>query len=146
SVTVTTGTSPHGQGHETAWAQIVADVVGVAIEKVTLVWGDTRKVKSGGGTAGSRSAQIGGSAIFKAGEAVWDKARQIAAHMLEASADDITRFEDGRVGVAGSPQSGLTWAELATAAQNPPEGIEPGLRAEHDFEQGASSFPFGAHV
>lgn len=146
SVTVLTGTSPHGQGHETAWAQIVSDTLGVPLESVTVLHSDTKIVPSGGGTMGSRSAQLGGSAVLTASQAVLEKAKQLAAHLLEAASEDIVVFEDGRLGVAGSPQSGVTWARLAEAAQNPPEGIEPGLLAAPGFTQAGATFPFGCHV
>jgi carbon-monoxide dehydrogenase large subunit len=98
---------------------------------------------------GSRSLQIGGSAVYRASEAVLDKAKQIAAHLLEASADDIVLTDDGRLGVAGVPATALEWSAVATAAREPaklPAGMEPGLAAALDFNQGEASFPFGAHI
>jgi carbon-monoxide dehydrogenase large subunit len=98
----------------------------------------------------SRSAQVGGSAVLRAGEAVVDKARRLGAHLLEAAAEDVVLFDDGRVGVAGAPDRGLSWAELAEAASDPsglPEGMDPGLAFEGDFIQPADgTYPFGAHV
>jgi aerobic carbon-monoxide dehydrogenase large subunit len=147
-VTVKAGTSSHGQGHDTSFAMIAAEILGVSIDDVTLVQSDTALIPRGQGTMGSRSLQIGGSAIYKASETVLDKARQLAAHLLEASPDDIVAV-DGRVGVAGTPSASLSWAELATAAADParlPAGMEPGLAAELDFNQGDATYPFGSHV
>jgi carbon-monoxide dehydrogenase large subunit len=148
SVTVLTGSAPHGQGHETAWAQIAASVLGVPFESITVLHSDTAVVPRGVGTFGSRSLQLAGSAVYRAGEAVLAKAKEVAAHLLEASVDDIVSFDDGRLGVAGTPVSALGWAELAQAARRPdrPEGIEPGLEATIDFEQNSGTFPFGSHV
>jgi carbon-monoxide dehydrogenase large subunit len=146
---VLSGTSAHGQGHRTAYAQIVADLLGIPLENIDVVQSDTARVPRGNGTVGSRSLQVGGGAVYRASEGVLDKARQIAANLLEAAADDIVVHDDGRVGVAGSPANALTWSDLAQAATDAsklPEGMEPGLRVELDFDQGASSFPFGAHV
>jgi len=146
--TVLTGTSPQGQGHETAWAQIVAGTLGVAFDAVTVRHSDTLLVPRGGGTMGSRSLQVGGSAVFRASVALLDKARRLAAHLLEASENDVRRF-DGRIGVRGDPASSLSWGELAAAAGGPsslPPGMETGLRAQADFEMEDSTYPFGAHV
>lgn len=147
-VTVLTGSAPHGQGHETAWAQIAASVLGVPFETVTVLHSDTAVVPRGVGTFGSRSLQLAGSAVYRAGEAVLSKAKEVAAHMLEASVDDIVQFEDGRIGVAGTPVSALAWADLAVASRQTPlaEGTEPGLEATIDFEQEGGTFPFGTHV
>ena len=150
SLTVLTGTSPHGQGHATAFAQIVADMLKVPFEAVTVVHSDTAVVPRGQGTMGSRSAQVGGSAVLRASERVLEKARRLAAHILEAGVDDVVLFDDGRVGIAGAPDRALTWSELAEAASDPsrvPEAMEPGLAAKGDFSQSADgTFPFGAHV
>jgi carbon-monoxide dehydrogenase large subunit len=146
--TVVTGTSPHGQGHETAWAQIVADTLGVPFDAVTVRHSDTLLVPRGGGTMGSRSLQVGGSAVLRASVALLDKARRLAAHLLEASENDVRRF-DGRIGVSGDPAASLTWGDLAAAAADPsslPPGMEAGLRAQADFEMEDSTYPFGAHV
>jgi len=149
-VTVATGTSPHGQGHATAFAQIVADRLGVPLESVSVVHSDTALVPRGEGTMGSRSAQVGGSAVLRASEEVLGKARRLAAHLLEASLDDVVLGDDGRIGIAGAPDRSLSWPELAEAAANPsrlPDGVEPGLSAGGDFSQSADgTFPFGAHV
>jgi carbon-monoxide dehydrogenase large subunit len=147
--TVLSGTSSHGQGHRTAYAQIVADLLGIPLEKVKIIQSDTDLVARGSGTAGSRSLQIGGGAVYRASEEVLEKAKQLAAHLLEAAPDDIVVHDDGRVGVAGSPANALAWADLAKTAADPsklPEGMAPGLRSELDFTQAGSSFPFGTHV
>ena len=149
SVTATVGTSAHGQGHETAFAMIVQELLGIPMERVTVVQSDTGLVPRGTGTMGSRSLQIGGSALYRASEEVLAKARQLAAHLLEASVDDIVLTDDGRLGVAGVPATGLTWAELAVAAKDRtkvPAGMEPALAYALDFNQGEATYPFGAHI
>lgn len=149
TATATVGTSAHGQGHETAFAMIVQELLGIPMDKVTLVQSDTAVVPRGTGTMGSRSLQIGGSAVYKASEEVLTKARTLAAHLLEANVDDIVLTDDGRLGVTGVPASALSWAELATAAKDPaklPEGMEPALAHALDFNQGEATFPFGAHI
>src|SRR5215467_5063908 len=136
TITVLTGTSPHGQGHETAWAQIAADTLGVSFDAVTVRHSDTQLIPRGEGTMGSRSLQVGGSAVFRAALALLDKARRLAAHLLEASENDVRRF-DGRIGVGGDPAASFSWGELAAAAADPsslPPGMEAGLRAQADFE------------
>jgi carbon-monoxide dehydrogenase large subunit len=155
-VTVLTGLSPHGQGHETSLAQLVSGTLGVPFESVDVVHSDTRRVPRGEGTSGSRSLQVGGSAVLRAGQQVVEKARRIAAHLLEAALEDVVLQDpetgDGqaRVGLAGVPDRSFTWAELAGAAaegDSLPEGVEPGLVAESDFDtEGNSTFPFGCHV
>ena len=146
SVTVRAGTSSHGQGHETAFAQIVSGVMGVPLGDVSVVHSDTAAVARGEGTWASRSLQIAGSSVFEAAESVVEQARRLAAHLLEASPDDVSLLPDGRLGVAGAPQASLTWAELASAAADPPDGVEPGLRSQVRRYQKEHSFPFGAHV
>ena len=144
TVTVLTGTSPHGQGHETAFAQVASSVLGVPFEQVREVHSDTSKVPRGAGTMGSRSLQKGGSAVFQAGEKVLEKAKRVAGHLLEVAPEDIVLHEDGRLGVAGAPDRALTWQELATAANDParlPEGMDPGLKDTADFDAD-TSFPF----
>jgi carbon-monoxide dehydrogenase large subunit len=146
--TVLTGTSPQGQGHETAWAQIVADTLGVSFDAVTVRHSDTLLVPRGEGTMGSRSLQVGGSSVFRASVALLDKARRLAAHLLDASESDVRRF-DGRIGASAAPGRSLSWGELAAAAADPsslPPGMETGLRAQADFEMEDSTYPFGAHV
>jgi carbon-monoxide dehydrogenase large subunit len=140
SATVFAGTSAHGQGHQTAYAMLVAAQTGIPVERITLVDGDTDRVPRGGGTGGSRSLQIGGSAVHKATEAVVGKARQLAADLLEASVDDVVvDIAAGTVGVAGVPASGITWAKLAEQSPEP-------LSADFIFDQGGATFPFGAHI
>ncbi|HZQ79997.1 MAG TPA: xanthine dehydrogenase family protein molybdopterin-binding subunit [Acidimicrobiia bacterium] len=138
-VTAQTGTSPHGQGHETAFAQIVSATLGVPMEKVKLLHSDTDAVPEGQGTYGSRSLQLGGSSILVAAEQVLRMARERAANLLEANPDDVVLFEDGRFGVAGTPARSLGWEELAGDGQEP-------LRAEAKHAQSAQTYPFGAHV
>jgi carbon-monoxide dehydrogenase large subunit len=142
TATVAVGTSAHGQGHDTAFSMIVADRLGIPMESVRIVQSDTAAVPRGGGTGGSRSLQLGGSAVNKAAIEVVDRARRLAAALLEANADDIVVTGDGRVGVRGVPSAALSWSELATAARE--EG-EP-LAAALDFTQAGATFPFGAHV
>jgi carbon-monoxide dehydrogenase large subunit len=149
SVTVLSGVSPHGQGHETSFAQLVAGVLRVPFEQIQIVHSDTRLVPSGDGTFASRSLQIGGSAVWNASQRVLDKARSIAAHLLEVAESDIVLDDRGRIGVAGSPDSALSWAELASAAgdtERLQDGMETGLDAGGTFRQRESTFPFGAHV
>jgi len=150
TVTATVGTSAHGQGHETAFKMIVAELLGVPMDAVRVVQSDTALVPRGGGTMGSRSLQIAGSALHKTSEVVLDKAKRLAAHLLEADVADIVVHDDGRVGVAGVPASALAWAELAMAASDsakrPADFDDEGLRAELDFNQGEATYPFGAHV
>jgi len=148
TITVLTGTSPHGQGHETAWAQIAADALGVSFDAVTVRHSDTQLIPRGEGTMGSRSLQVGGSAVFRASLALLDKARRLAAHLLQTSESDVRRI-DGRIGIGGVPELSLSWGELAAAAADRsslPPGMEPGLRAQADFEMEDSTYPFGVHV
>jgi aerobic carbon-monoxide dehydrogenase large subunit len=145
SATVRCGTFAHGQGHQTAYAMLVSDRTGIPVDRITLVDGDTDIVPSGGGTGGSRSLQLGGSAVDGAAVALVDKARQVAASVLEADvADVVVDRTRGTIGVAGVPATALTWAELATraAALDEPEA----LTVEEVFQQADASFPFGAHI
>jgi carbon-monoxide dehydrogenase large subunit len=137
TATIHVGTSAHGQGHATSFAMIVADRLHIPLEDVHFVQSDTAVVPTGGGTGGSRSLQLGGSAVLDASEGVVSQAREIAATMLEANPDDIVITDDGRVGVAGVPARALTWAELASRAP---------IVALSDFKQDGATFPFGAHV
>ncbi len=157
SATVMAGTSPQGQGHQTAFAMIVCAQTGIPVERIRLVAVDTDVVRTGGGTGGSRSLQLGGSAVHRATEALVDKARHLAAHLLEADVGDIVvDTTTGTLGVAGVPTTGLDWAALAAAAAtidaNGDEGIVDhadgtlGLAAQLDFDQGEATFPFGAHI
>jgi carbon-monoxide dehydrogenase large subunit len=149
TVTATVGTSPHGQGLETAFKMIVAELLGIPMDAVNVVQSDTSLVPRGMGTMGSRSLQIGGTAIYKTSELVVDKAKRLAAHLLEADVADIVVHEGEGVGAAGAPATALSWAELAMAASDParrPADFEEGLRAELDFNQGEATYPFGAHI
>ena len=148
TVTARVGTSAHGQGHETAFSQIVADTLGVPFENVRVLHSDTAEVPRGGGTGGSRSGQIGGSALLVASQEVLAQAKKLASNVLEASPDDIV-VADGGLEVAGVPASRMTWADLAAAVKDPgkrPEGVAERLQHELDFQSGGSSFPFGSHV
>ena len=149
SATVRVGTSSHGQGHETAFAQIACGVLGIPMERIRVLHSDTATVARGEGTFGSRSLQIGGSAVFEFGTAVLDKAKVLAAHALEVAVEDVDVTEDGRLGVAGAPEVAISWAELAELAADPariPDGTEPGLSAEGRRFQPDYTYPFGAHV
>jgi carbon-monoxide dehydrogenase large subunit len=147
-VEVVTGSSPHGQGHETAFAQIVADKLGVAWEDVELIHGDTQSSPKGLDTYGSRSLAVGGIAIVKATEKVIEKARKIAAHLLEVSEDDLD-FEAGSFSVKGSPGSSMAIGEVAFAAfmaHNLPDGVEPSLDSDATYDPENFSFPHGTHL
>ena len=142
------GTSSHGQGHETAFAMIISDMLGVPMEDVTLLQSDTDNISHGSGTMGSRSLQTAGSAVHVASETVLDKAKTLAAHLLEANEADIEKA-DGGLQVAGVPTSNMSWASLAKAAVDPtklPDGMEPGLSYELDFDGTDSTYPFGTHI
>ena len=140
-----TGSFSHGQGHETTFAMIVADRLGLPVEAVRVIKGDTDEVSQGTGTYGSKSTQIGGAAARQAAEVVVERARVLASEQLEASADDIVLdAERGGFHVVGSPTPVLAWKELAAAAAA--EGRLAELRAAEIFKADAPTFPFGAHV
>ncbi len=139
SATVSVGTASHGQGHETAFTMIVADRLGIDMDRIAFVQSDTALVARGDGTGGSRSAQLGGSAVHAACLEVLESARQRAAELLEASAADIVVTEDGRLGVTGVPSASVSWAEVADASPEP-------LRAELDHTTDGATFPFGTHI
>jgi carbon-monoxide dehydrogenase large subunit len=146
-VEVVTGSSAHGQGHETAWAQIAADQLGVPFEDIEVLHGDTQVSPKGMDTYGSRSLPVGGTAVVKAAQRVIEKATKVAAHLLEASEDDI-EFSSGRFGVKGTDK-GLAIQEVVFAtflSHNFPEGIEPSLDAEYTFDPENFSFPHGTHL
>jgi carbon-monoxide dehydrogenase large subunit len=144
SATVYAGTSAHGQGHQTAYAMLVSAQTGIAVDRVRLVDGDTDRVPRGGGTGGSRSLQLGGSAVRGATEVLVQKARELAATLLEADvADVVVDVDAGTIGVTGVPASALPWAELAARAAEA-EGAP--LSGELVFEQADATFPFGAHI
>ncbi len=143
--TVLAGTSPHGQGHATAFAMLAADATGLAIEDIDVRTGDTDLVPRGGGTMGSRSLQTGGIAVRQAAETLVEQARRLAAELLEAAPDDVVHdASTGSFSVAGSPTTARSWAELGAAAA---ERADWGrLQAEADFTPPGPTFPFGAHV
>ena len=146
--TVLTGVSPHGQGEETTFAQIVSDDLGVPIEDVAVLHGDTAVVPNGIGTFGSRGISVGGTAVYMATQKVREKAEAIAANVLECSAEDL-EFEDGKFSVKGVPDKGITIQEVALQAHvatKLPAGMEPGLQATSVFEPSNFTFPFGTHI
>jgi carbon-monoxide dehydrogenase large subunit len=147
TVTAYTGTSAHGQGHETTFAQIIADQLGVPFDQIVVRHGDTSNTPMGNGTGGSRSLAVGGSAILQAALKVQDKARRIAAHMLEAAPDDVV-FADGNYQVKGAPAKALTFAKIAERAYTDdlPAGLESGLEATDFFRPPQLVYPFGVHV
>jgi carbon-monoxide dehydrogenase large subunit len=148
AVTVFTGSHSHGQGHETTFAQLVADELGIPMEQVEVVHGDTAQIPFGMGTYGSRSACVGGSAIVKCLDKVKEKGRKIAAHLLEAAEQDLV-FEGGAWSVKGAPDKKKAWGEVALMAylaHNIPQGMEPGLEATSFYDPVNFTFPFGAHV
>lgn len=148
SITVFTGTHSHGQGHETTFAQLIADRFGVPMSQVEIVHGDTAKVPFGMGTYGSRSLAVGGSAIVKAADKIIAKAKRIAAHLLEASVDDI-EFKDGMFRVAGTDRA-KSFAEVSLAAyvphNYPIEELEPGLEETAFYDPKNFTFPAGCHI
>jgi aerobic carbon-monoxide dehydrogenase large subunit len=171
TATIRVGTSAHGQGHATSFAMIVSDGLGIPIEDIRFVQSDTAAIPRGGGTGGSRSMQLGGSAVANATDELLARAKQLAATELEASVDDIVVHEGGRLGVAGVPTRALSWAELAqlaadqatsvagpaaaasaaadastATAVNGGDPLLGPLASAVDFHQEGSTFPFGAHV
>ena len=149
TATIVAGTSGHGQGHWTTYAQIVESVMGVTAERVRFVQSDTERVKSGMGTGGSRSAQIGGSAVRRACDEVVEQARQLAAHLLEAAPADIEVVPGSGLGVRGDPEAAISWAGLATAIRDDarrPAHLAPRLFADPGFNQGGGTSPFGCHI
>jgi carbon-monoxide dehydrogenase large subunit len=137
---IRTGSSSHGQGHHTAWAMLVSDATGIPFDKIEFRFGDTDDIARGGGTGGSRSLQVGGSAVKLATDSVIDKARQRAADLLEAAVEDVV-IDTVRGGfhVVGSPAPLRTWSELMV-------GLDAPLEAEVDYVPEGSTFPFGTHV
>ena len=145
---VVTGTSPHGQGHVTSWSQITADSLGISPDDVEVLHGDTQSSPYGLDTYGSRSLSVGGVAVYMACQKVVDKAKKIAAHMLEAAEDDV-EFGGGRFSVKGSPDRSLTMPGVAAAAymaDNLPDGMEPVLSEEQFFDPPNFTYPFGTHL
>ncbi|QJY46220.1 xanthine dehydrogenase family protein molybdopterin-binding subunit [Pseudonocardia broussonetiae] len=135
SVTVLTGTSPHGQGHATAWAMLASEHLGIGIDRITVKHGDTDLIPRGAGTMGSRSLQTGGIAVYQAAGELVELAKQRAADLLEANVDDL-EVADGSVNVRGTDK-GVTLAALAEKER---------LQVDSNFDSGAPTFPFGAHV
>ena len=147
-VTVFTGSHAHGQGHETTFAQLAADELGLPYEDVEIVHGDTASVPFGMGTYGSRSAAVGGSAIYSSIQKIKEKGKKIAAHLLEANEADLD-YADGKFSVKGSPGRNKTFQDVALMAylaHNLPKGLEPGLEATSFWDPANFVFPFGAHV
>jgi len=147
-ISATTGASPHGQGNETTFAQMLADQFGVPFEHVTILHGDTGVVKQGIGTFGSRSQAVGGTALIMAGAKVKKKMAKFAAALFEAHDEDLV-FENGTISVKGSPASAKPFAAVAAYAYVPvplPPGLEPGLSDEAFFEPTNNTYPFGCHI
>jgi carbon-monoxide dehydrogenase large subunit len=147
-VEVVTGTSPHGQGHVTCWSQIAADVLGVPFEDVEVVHGDTKAAPQGMDTYGSRSLVVGGEAVYRAATKVVDKARKVAAHLLEASEQDL-EFTNGVFSVKGSPEARRTIQEIAFetfTSHDLPDGMEPSINAGHLADPENFSYPHGTHL
>jgi carbon-monoxide dehydrogenase large subunit len=147
TIEILTGSHSHGQGHETTFAQLVADRLGISIDQVQIVHGDTDKVQFGMGTYGSRSGAVGMSAIFKAMEKMEAKAKKIAAHQLEASEGDIV-IENGEFKVTGTDKSiALPMVALAAyTAHNLPDGMEPGLKETAFYDPTNFTFPAGTYI
>ena len=147
-VTVYTGSHSHGQGHETTFAQLVGDDLGIPIEQVEIVHGDTGAIPFGMGTYGSRSASVGGTAIRMSIDKIKDKGKKIAAHLLEASPKDI-EYSNGQFQVRGMPDKAVPFGAVALTAYVPhnyPEGLEPGLEETSFYDPSNFCFPFGAHA
>src|SRR3954463_14928399 len=147
-ISATTGASPHGQGNETTFAQMLADQFGVPIAHISILHGDTGVVKQGIGTFGSRSQAVGGAALHLAGTKVKAKMAKFAAALLEAHEDDLV-FENGSISVKGAPSSGKSFADVAAFAYRPvplPPGLEPGLSDEAFWEPANNTYPFGCHI
>jgi carbon-monoxide dehydrogenase large subunit len=147
-ISATTGVSPHGQGNETTFAQMLADQFGIPIEHITIHHGDTAVAKQGIGTMGSRSQAVGGTALHMAGAKVKVKMARFAAEMLEAHEGDLV-FESGTIAVRGAPAAAKKFADVAAYAYVPvplPEGLEPGLSEEAFFEPTNMTYPFGCHI
>ncbi len=146
AITVLTGSSSHGQAHETVFAQVAADKLRVGMEQIAIRHGDTLAVQQGVGTFGSRSMVMGGGALVTAIDRVVEKARRIAAHLVEAAPEDLTQA-DGGFAVAGVPEKKVTWRQIAAAAYGRlPAGMEPGLQETAFFDPQREAWGFGAHV
>ncbi|MGH7886625.1 MAG: xanthine dehydrogenase family protein molybdopterin-binding subunit [Candidatus Binatia bacterium] len=146
-ITVLTGSSSHGQGHETSWAQIAAELMKTTMDHVTILHGDTHVSQQGTGTFGSRSAVVGGGALATAAQRVIDKGRRIAAHLVEASPEDIVQA-DGGFAVKGVPDKRISWRQIAGAAYGGrvPQGMEIGLQETSFFDPKREAWGFGTHI
>ena len=147
-VNVFIGASPHGQGEETTFAQVIADELGVAVTDVKIVHGDTDNTPMGWGTYGSRTTAVGGAALAVAARKIKDKAKLLASHLLEAAVEDMD-YADGRFFVKGSPDSFKTIQDIALMANvawNLPQGMEAGLEASSFYDPPNFTYPFGAHI
>ena len=147
-VTVLTGISPHGQGQETSFAQIISDEFGVDIDDIVVIHGDTGRQPYGIGTFGSRATAVGGTAMLIAARKVKNKVAKFAAHLMEANPEDLV-FENQKIFVEGSPDQAIDFATVALeahVAKNLPPDTEPGLEATHFFEPENFTYPFGAHI
>jgi carbon-monoxide dehydrogenase large subunit len=147
-VTVITGTTPHGQGQETTFAQIAADRLGVPIEDIVVLRGDTASAHFGRDTYGSRAMALGGTAIVMSIDKIIEKAKTLAAALLQSSPEEV-EFEDGKFFVRGEEEKSIGWSQLASeayVAKNLPSGFEPGLEASSFFEPPNCTFPFGTHI
>jgi carbon-monoxide dehydrogenase large subunit len=139
SATVFTGTGPHGQGHQTSWAMVASDRLGIPMDRITVIYGDTDIAPPAQGTGGSRSAQMAGTSVLKASEAVVEKAKHLAADLLEAAVEDVVLDTDtGRFHVAGTPTKDVVWEDVTRAAGAPVE--------EEAFFQAGPTYPFGSHI
>jgi carbon-monoxide dehydrogenase large subunit len=146
AITVLTGSSSHGQGHETVFAQVAAEKLRVSMDQIAIRHGDTLAIQQGVGTFGSRSAVMGGGALAMAVEGVIEKARRIAAHVVEAAPQDMVQADGGFV-VAGVPEKKVTWRQIAAAAHSRlPPGMNPGLQETAFFDPKREAWGFGAHV
>jgi aerobic carbon-monoxide dehydrogenase large subunit len=149
SATIRAGTSAHGQGHETAFAQIASGMLGIPLEDVRVIHSDTADVERGEGTYGSRSLQIGGTSVFRSAEQVLERARRVAAHLMEVAPEDVVVTSDGRLGVAGAPDESMSWADVARAATNGdrlPHELRGALTSRERPFQPGFTYPFGAHL
>lgn len=145
---VLTGTNPHGQGEETTFAQLVSEELGIPVEDIEVIHGDTNAIPMGWGTYGSRTTAVGGTAVYKATQKVIEKAKKLSAHLLEANPEDIVHDHD-KYYVQGSPSKVKTIQEVALMANlawNMPEGMEPGLEESNFHDPTNFTYPFGAHV
>ena len=147
-VNVFIGEKPHGQGEETTFAQVIGDELGIPLDDVQVIYGDTATTPMGWGTYGSRTTAVGGVACALAARKIVDKARKIATHLLEAAEADVV-FENGRFFVQGSPERAKTFQEVtlqAYLAWNLPPGLEPGLEASAFYDPPNFTYPFGTHL